>query len=140
MRWMRGLLGDFAERGGTVLLSSHLLHEVEAIADRLVIISGGRIVGEGTADELLGGGSKTVVRARDVHGLRLALREADVDFVDGQDGALLVDASADDVGDVALCSRVALSELRNARDGGLEQLFFSLTSTGSEHAGQEVSG
>jgi ABC-2 type transport system ATP-binding protein len=138
MRWMRGLLGDFAERGGTVLLSSHLLHEVEAIADRLVIISGGKIVGEGTADELLGGGSKTVVRARDVHGLRLALREADVDFVDGQDGALLVDASADDVGDVALCSRVALSELRNARDGGLEQLFFSLTSTGSEHASQEV--
>ena len=138
MRWMRGLLGDFAGRGGTVLLSSHLLHEVEAIADRLVIIADGRIVGEGTADELLGGGAKTLVRARDVHGLRLALREADVDFVDGQDGGLLVDASADDVGDVALCSRVALSELRNARDGGLEQLFFSLTSTGSDDPSQEV--
>jgi ABC-2 type transport system ATP-binding protein len=139
MRWMRGLLADFAERGGTVLLSSHLLHEVEAIADRIVIISGGRIVGEGTADELLGGGPQTLVRARDLHGLRLALRESDVPFVDGQDGALLVDASADDVGDVALCSRVALSELRNARDGGLEQLFFSLTSTGSDVANQEVS-
>jgi ABC-2 type transport system ATP-binding protein len=139
MRWMRGLLGDFAERGGTVLLSSHLLHEVEAIADRIVIIADGRIVGEGTADELLGGGPQTLVRARDIHGLRLALRESDVPFVDGQDGALLVDASADDVGDVALCSRVALSELRNARDGGLEQLFFSLTSNGSEVSGQEVS-
>jgi ABC-2 type transport system ATP-binding protein len=148
MRWMRELLGDFAERGGTVLLSSHLLHEVEAIADRIVIIAGGRIVGEGTADELLGGGPQTLVRARDLHGLRLALRESDVPFVDGQDGTLLVDASADDVGDVALCSRVALSELRNARDGGLEQLFFSLTSTGSDHSdrsdrsdrsGQEVS-
>jgi ABC-2 type transport system ATP-binding protein len=139
MRWMRGLLGDFAERGGTVLLSSHLLHEVEAIADRIVIIAGGRIVGEGTADELLGGGAQTLVRARDIHGLRLALRESDVAFVDGEDGALLVEASADDVGDVALCSRVALSELRNARDGGLEQLFFSLTSTGSADPGQEVS-
>jgi ABC-2 type transport system ATP-binding protein len=139
MRWMRGLLGDFAERGGTVLLSSHLLHEVEAIADRIVIIAGGRIVGEGTADELLGGGAQTLVRARDIHGLRLALRESDVAFVDGEDGALLVEASADDVGDVALSSRVALSELRNARDGGLEQLFFSLTSTGSADPGQEVS-
>ncbi len=139
MRWMRGLLGDFAERGGTVLLSSHLLHEVEAIADRLVIIAGGRIVGEGTADELLGGGPQTLVRARDIHGLRRALRESDVEFTDGQDQALLVGASADDVGDVALCSGVALSELRNARDGGLEQLFFSLTSTGSDHASQEVS-
>jgi len=138
MRWMRGLLGDFAERGGTVLLSSHLLHEVEAIADRLLIIAGGRIVGEGTADELLGGGAKTLVRARDLHGLRLALGEADVDFVDGQDGGLLVDASADAVGDVALCNQVALSELRNAHDGSLEQLFFSLTSTGSDHLSQEV--
>jgi len=138
MRWMRGLLGDFAARGGTVLLSSHLLHEVEAIADRLVIIADGRIVGEGTADELLGGGAKTLVRARDVHGLRLALREADVDFIDGQDGGLLVNASADDVGDVALCSQVALSELRNAHDGSLEQLFFSLTSTGSDDLSQEV--
>ena len=38
MRWMRELLRDFADRGGTVLLSSHLLYEVEAIADQLVII------------------------------------------------------------------------------------------------------
>ena len=51
MRWMRGLLRDFADRGGTVLLSSHLLHEVEAIADRLVIIGGGRIVAQGTRDD-----------------------------------------------------------------------------------------
>ena len=50
MRWMRGLLRDFADRGGTVLLSSHLLTEVEAIADRLVIIGGGRIVALGISD------------------------------------------------------------------------------------------
>jgi ABC-2 type transport system ATP-binding protein len=42
MRWMRELLRDFADRGGTVLLSSHLLHEIEALADRLVIIDHGR--------------------------------------------------------------------------------------------------
>src|SRR4051812_29043418 len=42
MRWMRGLLRTFADRGGTVLLSSHLLAEVEAVADRMMIISGGR--------------------------------------------------------------------------------------------------
>ena len=57
IRWMRGLLRDFADRGGTVLLSSHLLHEVQAIADRLVIIGNGRIVADGTRDELLAGGA-----------------------------------------------------------------------------------
>src|SRR3954463_7434556 len=40
MRWMRRLLRDFADRGGTVLLSSHLLAEVEAVADRMIIIAG----------------------------------------------------------------------------------------------------
>ena len=139
MRWMRSLLSDFASRGGTVLLSSHLLHEVEAIADRLVIIAGGRIVGEGTADELLGGGPRTIVRARDAHGLRRALRQADVSFTDGADNELLVEATPDDIGDVALCGGVALSELRDAREGGLEQLFFSLTSNGSDEPSKEVS-
>ena len=43
MRWMRRLLRDFADRGGTVLLSSHLLAEVEAVADRMIIIGDGRI-------------------------------------------------------------------------------------------------
>ena len=56
MRWMRALLRDFADRGGTALLSSHLLHEVEAVADQIVIIAGGRIATAGTREELLAGG------------------------------------------------------------------------------------
>ena len=64
MRWMRGLLRDFADRGGTVLLSSHLLHEVEAVADQLLIIGGGKIVAAGTREELLAGAG-TLVRAAD---------------------------------------------------------------------------
>ena len=47
IRWMRGLLRDYADRGGTVLLSSHLLHEIEVIADDLVVIGNGRIVAQG---------------------------------------------------------------------------------------------
>ena len=51
--WMRRLLRDFADRAGTVLLSSHLLREVEKIADQLVVIGGGRVVAQGAADDLL---------------------------------------------------------------------------------------
>ena len=64
IRWMRGLLRWYAERGGTVLLSSHLLHEVEIIADEIVLIGRGRIVSHGTKAELLQG-SGTLVRAED---------------------------------------------------------------------------
>lgn len=51
--WMRGLLRDYADRGGTVLLSSHLLHEIEVVADDLVVIGNGRIVAQGTKADLL---------------------------------------------------------------------------------------
>lgn len=53
IRWMRTLLRDFADRGGAVLLSSHLLHEVQQIADYLVMIGHGRIVAQGSQAELL---------------------------------------------------------------------------------------
>ena len=69
MRWMRGLLRGFADRGGTVLLSSHLLAEVEAVADRMMIIGGGRIQAQGTRAELLTE-SGTIVEADDLAGAR----------------------------------------------------------------------
>ena len=53
IRWMRDLLTGFASQGGTVLLSSHLLHEIEVIADDLVVIGNGKIVASGSKEELL---------------------------------------------------------------------------------------
>ncbi|MGC5317275.1 ABC transporter ATP-binding protein [Micromonospora arida] len=123
--WMRGLLRDFADRGGTVLLSSHLLREVEAVADRLVVIGGGRIVAQGDKNELLAGGG-TVVRARDSAALRRALEVANLSAADSSEG-LLVQADAEAVGQAAADAGVALAELRPASGGGLEQLFLTLT-------------
>ncbi len=94
--WMRGLLRDFADRGGTVLLSSHLLREVEAVADRLVVIGGGRIVAQGGKDELLAGDG-AVVRAREDAALRAALHRAGLTVSEGSEG-LLVGADTEAVG------------------------------------------
>ncbi len=58
--WIRALLRDFAGRGGTVLLSSHLLAEVQATADHLVIIDRGRVVASGTQRSLLAGTGRTL--------------------------------------------------------------------------------
>ena len=67
IRWMRGLLKGYAERGGTVLLSSHLLHEVEIIADEMILIGRGRIVAQGDKKSLLAGAgtAATLVTALD---------------------------------------------------------------------------
>ena len=77
IHWMRGLLRRFADGGGTVLLSSHLLHEVQIVADDLVMIGRGRIVAMGSKDELLSRGG-TTVRSTDDARLAALLERADV--------------------------------------------------------------
>jgi ABC-2 type transport system ATP-binding protein len=129
MRWMRGLLRDFAAGGGTVLLSSHLLHEVDAIADRLVIIGAGRIVAEGSRDELLSHAG-TLVRADDGAALGRALAAAGLEAREAEGGGFLVGAEPRAVGAAARDGGVALAHLAPAGDAGLEQLFFDLTSGG----------
>jgi ABC-2 type transport system ATP-binding protein len=133
MRWMRGLLRDFADRGGTVLLSSHLLREVEATADQLVIIGRGRIVAQGSREALLAGAG-TLVRATDEAALQAALEAADlVARAVSDGGGFIVDAEPEEVGRAALAGGVALTRLAPSESAGLEQLFFDLT-TGGEHA------
>ncbi|HSA53031.1 MAG TPA: ATP-binding cassette domain-containing protein [Yinghuangia sp.] len=132
---MRGLLRDFADRGGTVLLSSHLLLEVEAVADRFVMIAHGRVVAQGVKDELLRGRSGALVRAEDRTALHRALAEAGLTVRQtNADGGLVVDAGPAEVGRAAARGDVALVELRGADDLGLEELFLSLTGSGGDPA------
>jgi ABC-2 type transport system ATP-binding protein len=126
--WMRTLLRDFADRGGTVLLSSHLLHEVEALADHLVMIGNGTIMADGAKDDLLAG-SGVLVRGEDAGQLQSALRAAGLSFTPGSDHGFVVDAEALAVGRAAALAGVVLTELRSADGAGLEKLFFELTST-----------
>jgi ABC-2 type transport system ATP-binding protein len=136
MRWMRELLRDFAERGGTVLLSSHLLREVEVVADRLVIIGGGRIVAQGTREELLAGAG-TLVLARDEAALRSALVASSLTVQGETDDGLVVDAEPEAVGRAALAGGVALTRLGPSEGAGLEQLFFDLTAGARDGAPSE---
>jgi len=126
IRWMRGLLRDFADRGGTVLLSSHLLLEVEAVADQLLIIGNGRIVADGSREELLAGAG-VLVRATDGEALAAALQAAGIEATHVEDGTFIVDAEAEAVGRAALDGRVVLTHLGPSEGAGLEQLFFDLT-------------
>ncbi len=128
IHWMRQMLQYFASRGGTVLLSSHLLHEVEQTADDLVMIGRGRIVAQGSTRELLSGQGSYAAAADAAE--QASLAEA-LDRAGHQarphGSGLTTDADPATVGRVALDARVALMELRAADGAGLEDLFLQLT-------------
>jgi ABC-2 type transport system ATP-binding protein len=139
--WMRGLLRDFADRGGTVLLSSHLLLEIEAIADQLVVIGAGRIVAAGEKSALLRT-EGTLTRGLDRAALAVALTRAAITFTTTKDEALLADAEPAAVGKAAAAAGAVLTELRPSGERGLEELFLNLTRTDAAtapHATKEMS-
>ncbi len=128
IRWMRDLLRGFAARGGTVLLSSHLLNEVEQIADEMILIGHGRIVARGDKDSLLAGAKHNAafVTALDNAQLTQVLQAKGYAVTPAGSG-LRVEAPPVEVGRAAAEHAIVLTDLRSA-GGGLEELFLELTS------------
>jgi len=127
IRWMRGLLKMYADKGGTVLLSSHLLHEVELIADEMILIGRGKIVAQGDRATLLAHNNKVeaLVTSLDNDALAAALSAKGISVVPAGEG-LRVTAEPVEVGRTAVEHHIVLTDLRSG-DGGLEELFLQLT-------------
>ena len=126
IRWLRSFLRHLAGEGRSILISSHLLAEVEATVDDVLIITNGRLVRQGAIAELRGA-QKSLVRTSDTDRLIGALRIADVDAEPAEPGA--VHALTRDlrlIGDVAMRAGLPVWELRVLEDS-LESLFFEAT-------------
>lgn len=135
IHWMRGLLKTFADQGGTVLLSSHLLTEVELVADEMVMIGNGKIVAQGDKKSLLSqaGGTGCFVTGEDREALAGALQAAGLSHAVAGEG-FRVEAEPREVGRAAAQHGVVLVDLRPS-EGGLERLFLTLTApTQRDHA------
>ena len=117
IRWLRGFLRHLSSEGKTILVSSHLLAEVQQTVDEVVIIANGRLVRSGSIADLEGTPG-AVVKTSDAGRLAGALRVADVTSTVDDDGSL--------IGDVALRAGLPIYGLQ-PRKADLEALFFQLT-------------
>jgi ABC-2 type transport system ATP-binding protein len=135
IRELRDLLRARAALGHTVLVSSHLLSEVEHLVDDVVVIADGRLVTTGTVEEL----TRSSARVRTPHPERLAewvtAAGARVETV-GPDTLLVAGLGLGEIGDTAYAAGVALHEL-SPHAGSLEDVFFALT-TQTDNPPQEV--
>ncbi|WEG08329.1 ATP-binding cassette domain-containing protein [Microbacterium horticulturae] len=124
--WIRGLLQELARQGRTVLMSSHLLSEVQQTVDRLLIISNGRLVFQGGIEDLVDPIEyATVVDAPDRASLSAALESAGVPYEVLRSGLTVRNPDVAAVGRVAADAGVALSLLQR-RGPALEEVFFEL--------------
>lgn len=133
IRWMRDLLRGEAARGRAVLVSSHVLSEVAASVDDVVVIAHGELRAAGPLESVLGSsdGPVTRVRAPDTAALAGALRAEGIALEPGMAGELIARGTpAEAVGAAAARHGVALSELV-AVSRSLEDAFFDLTRTAS---------
>lgn len=126
IRWIRGFLRELAREGRTVLVSSHVLAEVQQTVDALLIISRGRLVFQGTLDELSDPAEHaTVVDAPDRVSLAAALRAADVPFEVLRSGLTVRGVEPAAVGKAVAAAGIALSTLHK-RGPALEEVFLEL--------------
>jgi ABC-2 type transport system ATP-binding protein len=135
IQWIRQLLRSLAAEGRTVLVSSHLMSEMALTADRLIVVGRGRLIAEGSVDDVVRGASSSHVRvdAAEPERLRTLLRDAGAEVTTGAGGALVVTGMGNrDVGIVAGGAGITVFEL-SVHTASLEKAFMELTRDASEY-------
>jgi ABC-2 type transport system ATP-binding protein len=136
VRWIRSLLRGFAEEGRTVLVSSHLMSEMQLVADRVVVIGRGRLVAELTVQEMLRGLGTSQVRVRtpSPDELASALAQSATVARTGPDELQVEGLTAAEVGDRARALGLALHHLSDV-EHSLEHAYLQLTDGDVEYHG-----
>lgn len=140
IKWMRGLLRHLAAEGRTVLVSSHILAEIQQTVDALLIIAHGRLVFQGPLHELTDADEYvTVVDAPERGALERVLDDAGLTYDRMRSGLSVALADTSAVGALAASSGIALSTLQR-KGPALEEVFLDLVNGVRVHASVAAAG
>jgi ABC-2 type transport system ATP-binding protein len=141
IQWLRDFLKYYASTGKSVLVSSHLLSEMELLADDVVVIARGNLIAAETMPTFLSRatGSAVVVRSPQSEKLAEVLSAQGItSTTDGARTIVIAGQTTDRIGEIAFTNGIALSEL-SPRTASLEQVFLELTESGQEYRLGETS-
>ncbi|MEU5029136.1 ATP-binding cassette domain-containing protein [Streptomyces milbemycinicus] len=132
--WIRRLMRRMAAEGRAVLMSSHLMSEMELTADHLIVIGRGRLIADTPMNTFIDAhsGREVLVRSPQAESLRRMLAPAEGVRADGADGLVVTGLDAAEIGALAAAGGVELHEL-TPRQPSLEQAFMELTRDALEY-------
>ena len=126
IRWLRNFLRSFADDGGTVFISSHVLAEVAQLADEVVIIHHAKLIAHESLEALTArAAGGTLVRSPEAEQLSTRLAEAGIE-AKREGNELRVTVEPERVGEIAAAAGIVLHELR-VEEASLEEVFLELT-------------
>lgn len=141
--WVRMLMKRLAAEGRTILVSSHLMSEMQETADHVIVIGRGKLIADTSMDDFMlrSGGATVRVRTPQADQLVPLLERADATISPASNGMLTVNGlEAATIGDIAAEHGIRLHELTPSR-ASLESVFMDLTRESVEyHAGREGEG
>jgi ABC-2 type transport system ATP-binding protein len=134
-REIRALIPELAAEGRTIVLCSHLLHEVEQVCDSVTIFQKGRVVAQGATKDLIGTRTRLELRLSDMEAAEAALRESPwASQVQRTNGSFFIEGAGDLGAEVNrfLVSRGHFASLIQPTHNTLEDVFFELTGDTSD--------
>lgn len=138
--WLRKFLSDYADRGNAVFVSSHLLSEMQLMADDIVVIGKGKLIANTSMSELIAGNGhgSVLVRSPKLSQLERILKAKKIGLTKDESGLKVLGMKSDDIGKLAFASGIPIYELA-PQTASLEEVFLQLTAGSEEYAtGEEV--
>lgn len=135
IQWLRDFLKQYGAEGNSVFVSSHLLSEMQLLADDVVVIAAGQLVAAETMQQFLtrAQGTSVYVRSSEIAKLTEALSQEGIEVIkDGFNAVVASGVTTDQVGEIAFKHEIQLSEL-TMRSASLEDVFLELTDSGQEY-------
>jgi len=139
--WLRKFIKDYADKGNAVFVSSHLLSEMALMADDIIVIGKGKLITQGTVEDIISKSTSAgvFVRSSSKTKLEQLLKKAKMSFAAAENGFKVTGVSTDKLGKALFDAKLPVYEL-SQQNASLEEAFLEITADAEEYQGHDTKG